>query len=60
MGSGIYSEYPREAIDEPELSQRAIDLFERLDALFESGKFDPTKIARIWNPLTGELVDKET
>ena len=60
MGSGIYPEYPGKAVDEPKLSKRAVDLFERLDALFESGKFDPTKITRILNPLTGELVDKET
>ncbi len=62
MGSGIYPEYPGKAVneDEPELSKRAIDLFERLDALFESGEFDPTKITRIWNPLTGEVVDTKT
>lgn len=47
-------------MSEPELSQRAIDLFQRLDAFFESGQFDPTKITRIWNPLTGEVVDKKT
>jgi hypothetical protein len=60
MGSGIYPEYPGKAVDEPELSQRAIDLFQRLDALFESGQFDPSKITRVWNPLTGEVVDKKT
>lgn len=60
MGSGIYPEYPGKAVDEPELSQRAVDLLQRLDALFESGEFDPTKIIRIWNPLTGEVVDKKT
>jgi chorismate mutase len=60
MGSGIYPEYPGEAVDEPELSQRAVDLLQRLDALFESGQFDPTKITRIWNPLTGEVVDTKT
>jgi hypothetical protein len=62
MGSGIYPEYPGATVneDEPELSKRAIDLFQRLDALFESGQFDPFKITRIWNPLTGEVVDTKT
>ena len=60
MGSGIYPEYPGEAISEPELSQRAVDLLMRLDALFESGQFDPSKITRVWNPITGEVVDKKT
>jgi hypothetical protein len=60
MGSGIYSEYPGEAVDEPKLSQRAIDLLQRLDKALESKQFDPSKITRVWNPLTGEVVDKKT
>lgn len=60
MGSGIYPEYPGETVSEPKLSQRAVDLLMRLDALFESGQFDPSKITRVWNPITGEVVDKKT
>ena len=58
MGSRIYPEYPGQSIDEPELPERAIELLTRLDELFVSGKFDPSKITREWNPLTGEVVDK--
>ena len=60
MGPRIYPEYPGRTVDEPKLSERAVDLFTRLDALFESEQFDPSKITRIWNPLTGEVVDKKT
>jgi len=47
-------------MSEPKLSQRAVDLLQRIDALFESGQFDPSKITRVWNPITGEVVDKKT
>ena len=60
MGPRIYPEYPGRTVDEPELSQKAVELFERLDALFESGQFDPSKITRVWNPITGEVVDSKT
>ena len=48
--------------NEPKLSPRAIALLERLDRAFEKaareGLLD--KITRVVNPLTGEVVDKET
>ena len=60
MGPRVYPEYPGRTVDEPSLSDRAIELFERLNALFESGQFDPSKITRVWNPITGEVVDRKT
>lgn len=50
MGSSIHTKYP----------SRAIDLLLKLDEFFASGQFDPSKITKVWNPITGEVVDKET